>query len=116
MSDILWQGLIISGLGLGLLFAAMILLMLLMMLIERLFRDAGRPAVAKEKSTVSKMTPQSQEQEIAAAIAVALAHFRSLDICRANLGATLETERGRWWQSGQSRPAPIPKPARRNSK
>lgn len=107
MSDLLWQGLAISVMGMGLTFLALGLLILTMYLLERLTRSRARPvapqkAAPKEKSTVSILDRDTQAEEVAAAIAVALAHFRSLDICRSGLGLRLEAGHGAWWRAGRT--------------
>ena len=107
MSDLLWQGLTISVMGLGLTFLALGLLILTMFLLERLTRSKGQPAgpdeaVPKERSPISTLDRDTQAEEVAAAIAVALAHFRSLDICRSGLGLRLDAGHGAWWRTGRT--------------
>lgn len=108
MTELLWQGLTISLIGMGLTFAALGLLILAMILLERFApnqpkrsdKERSEPA---ETLAVNSLAQRSEEEEIAAAIAVALAHMRSLDICQSGLGSTLEAGPGAWWQRGQAR-------------
>lgn len=108
MSELLWQGLLISAIGMGLTFAALGLLILAMILLERFAPDQPKRSDNErsepaESLAVSSLARRSEEEEIAAAIAVALAHLRSLDICQSGLGSTLEAGPGAWWQRGQAR-------------
>lgn len=106
MSDLIWQGLTISVMGMGLTFFALGLLILAMIVLERLFRTspAGPETAAPEKEPAAGRPAQpSEEEEVVAAIAAALVHLRSLDICRSNLGSTLEAGPGAWWIRGQAR-------------
>lgn len=107
MSDLLWQGLQISVLGLGLTFTALGLLVLTMMALERLFRprppapESTTPKPRRETETVAEST---DEEEVVAAITAALAHFRAQDGGQpADLGAELEAGPGAWWQAGRLR-------------
>jgi hypothetical protein len=55
--------------------------------------------VMPKQTTLERDT---EAEEIAAAIAVALAHFHSLEICRGDLGVRLEAGRGAWWRAGRT--------------
>lgn len=117
MSDnLFWQGLTLTVLGMGLTFAALGILILAMILLERLFRTRrlipDKPP-SPEKPGAGTLARDTEDEEVAAAIAVALAHFRSLDICRSGLGTALEAGPGSWWNTGliqqntlSTRPAP----------
>ncbi len=99
--DAIWQGLGLSVLGMGLTFAALGLLILARFLLERIFRT--RRLIPEERSSeempaANSLARDTQEEEIAVAIAVALAHLRSLDLCRSGLGEALEAGPGRWGQ------------------
>jgi sodium pump decarboxylase gamma subunit len=109
LSDIL-QGVILLVVGMTVLFAAMALLILAMVVLERLFRT--RPLVPDEEvleetETVSRLARDTADEEIVAAIALALAHLRSLDISRSGLGAALEAGHGSWWTMGQIQQQPM---------
>ena len=101
MSDLLWQGLMISLIGIGLTFAALGLLVLVMMILERLTRETVSPTADLEEDRLIRevVQPDSEadtEEEIAVAIAVAVAHFQAADIGRSSLGATLLNGPGAW--------------------
>ncbi len=101
--DIIWQGLSLSALGMGLTFAALGLLIVAMVALERIFRTRRlipeeRPP--EEMPATNSLARDTREEEIVAAIAVALAHLRSLDMSRSGLGEALEAGPGPWgaWQ------------------
>lgn len=107
MSDVLWQGLMISVMGMGLTFLALGLLILTMILLERFSRSSVEPPVSdetapKEEPRSGLPTQNTEDEEIAAAIAVVLARKRSLNVGRGSLGATLEAGPGAWWTLGRS--------------
>ena len=107
MSDVLWQGLMISVMGMGLTFLALGLLILTMILLERFSRSSVEPPVPdgtapKEEPSSGVPTQNTEDEEIAAAIAVALARKRSLNVGQGSLGATLEVGPGAWWTLGRS--------------
>lgn len=100
------QGLNLSLLGLGLTFAALGLFVVVMIVLERLFR--ARPTVDEthrqlSEPAASATSGDTQDEEVAAAIVAAMTHLRSVDICRSDLGAALEAGRGAWWNVGLSR-------------
>ncbi|GAB4532697.1 MAG: hypothetical protein Kow0063_13630 [Anaerolineae bacterium] len=104
------QGAILLVVGMTFLFAAMGLLILAMVVLERLFRT--RKLVPEEREpgetgAVSRHARDTAEEEVVAAIALALAHLRSLDISRSGLGTALEGGRGSWWTLGQIRQRPL---------
>ena len=104
MNDI-WQGLSLSVLGMGLTFAALGLLILAMFLLERIFRT--RRLIPEERSPeepppASTSARDMREEEVVAAIAIALAHLRSLDMSRSGLGESLEEGHGPWGTSRMS--------------
>lgn len=113
LSDTIWQGLGLSVMGMGLTFAALGLLIVAMILLERLFRaerpvpDEREPAATPVVGTLEQDT---EDEEIVAAISVALAYLRSLDTCRSGLGTALEAERSPWWTIGrlQGHPGGVP--------
>lgn len=100
----IFQGLNLSITGISLTFAALGLLILAMILLERLSRK--RPLVPDEReieetTVVSTLARDPEDEEIVAAIAVTLAHLRSLDVSRSGLGAVLESEHSPWWTMGR---------------
>jgi len=102
----IWQGLSLSALGIGLTFAALGLLILAMLALERIFRT--RRLIPEERSPeempiASSSARDMREEEIVVAIAVALAHLRSLDMDRSGLGEALEAGRGPWGMKHSTR-------------
>ncbi|MEK7442957.1 MAG: OadG family protein [Chloroflexota bacterium] len=95
MSEIT-QGLIISALGLGITFAALTLIIIVISLLKRIFpsTEEGKDEI----ETASAGVEASEEEEVAAAIAVALSRIRSLPHHN-ELGASLESGRGAWWRA-----------------
>ena len=95
----IWQGLSLSALGMGLTFAALGLLILAVFMLERIFRT--RRLIPEERSpeempVASSLARDMREEETVVAIAVALAHLRSLDMGRSGLGEALEAGPGPW--------------------
>lgn len=106
MSSIYTQGLIISGFGLGLTFAALGLFILVILGLQRLFAARpAKPAEPAESAPAPASSRDSEAEEIAAAICLALSHLRALEICESGLGQTLETGRGPWWRPAAGAPA-----------
>ena len=108
MNDIV-PGVLMLIIGMAFLFLAMALLILVMVLLERIFRtrklvpDQQEPG---EIETVSRHARDTGDEEIVAAIALALTHLRSLELGRSGLGTTLEAGHGSWWTMGQVRQQP----------
>lgn len=100
MSDVMWQGLGLSVMGMGLTFAALALIVLVMVVLQRLF-SPQQPALdgseTKEALTVRTPAQATEEEEVVAAIATALAHFGWPGTDGGQLGTALEVQRGRWW-------------------
>ncbi len=104
------QGIVLFVVGMALLFVSMGVIILAMIVLERLFRT--RKLVPEEqepgeKESVSRHERDTADEEVVAAIALALAHLRSLDIARSGLGTTLEAGHGSWWTIGQVRQRPV---------
>lgn len=104
MGDI-GQGLTLSIIGMTVTFAALGLLILSIFILGRLFRtrplDSDKKEEPQERQVVSSLARDTEEEEVVAAIAVALAHVHSLDISRSGLGVALESGRGPWWAMSQ---------------
>ena len=98
------QGIILFVVGMAVLFAAMSLVILAIILLRRLFPPL-QPVPVEQKpeagETVEAPVRVSKDEEIVAAIAVALAHLRSLERGQASLGTALEAGRGPWWTEGR---------------
>lgn len=107
--NLLAEGLNISLLGLSLTFASLGLLILIIWTLDRVFRakPAAQPPtspVKRRERSVGALERESEEEVIAVAITIALSHIRSLEICRAGLGESLEDGRGGWWRPSAHRP------------
>jgi sodium pump decarboxylase gamma subunit len=99
------QGVVLLVVGMAILFAAMGVLILVMVVLERVFRS--RPQAlseqeSEEKALKSRSRRDTEDEEVVAAIAAALAHLRSLDMGRSGLGRALEVGRGSWWAMGRA--------------
>ena len=90
--------------GLGITFGALAIFIGVMVLLQRLFpaetQDAEEPEVP-ERQTVSSLARDTSEEEIAAAITLALAHLYSHEFHPDDLGNTLRAGCGPWWTAGQ---------------
>ena len=96
------EGLGLSLMGITITFAALGLLVLVIVVLERLFRDRSFIPKGHENRVVdSTLARDTGEEEVVAAIAVALAYLHSLDLSRSGLGTTLESGRGSWWVMGK---------------
>ena len=102
MLEVLWQGLLISLMGISLTFLALGLLIVVMILLERFTRPKTQPQVDKVALDTDTPTRNTADEEIVAAIAVAVARMRSATVQSADLGVTLEAGPGAWWTSGRS--------------
>jgi sodium pump decarboxylase gamma subunit len=110
VSNVIVQGLILSVIGISLTFLALGILILVMVLLDRIFRDDKKEEADEpeptEKAAVDSLARERVDEEIVAAIAVALAQVRSLEICEGGLGSTLEEIPSRWWQTGRAHQSP----------
>jgi len=107
--DLIIQGVMIGVIGMAILFAAMGLLIVAMVVLERLFRERKAKPVKttpSERTATSSLQRETKDEEIVAAIVTALVYLRSLEICDSGLGATLETGPSRWWFEGRARQSP----------
>ncbi|MFQ5595279.1 MAG: OadG family protein [Anaerolineae bacterium] len=97
------QGLGLSVMGMGLTFAALGLIIVVMVVLQRLFSPQPTSYEPEMGETLLFSPPaHGPEDEIVAAIAAGLAHFGALSIGGAALGSALEAQRGRWWVMGQA--------------
>lgn len=97
MSELFLQGLQVSALGMGLTFAALGLLILTIKALNQLFRERDTD---EQETGMHTAVALNDENEVAAAIAVAISQMRSTDSPTSELGKTLEKGRGAWWQAG----------------
>jgi sodium pump decarboxylase gamma subunit len=103
------QGVMIGIIGMAILFAAMGVLILAMTLLEWLFRnrtEESEKTLPDERPAVSSLQWKTKDEEIAAAIATALAYLYSLEICESGLGSTLEAKPSSWWAVGRAHQSP----------
>jgi sodium pump decarboxylase gamma subunit len=104
------QGVVLLVLGMAILFAAMGILILFMVVLERVFRTRpqalNEPELEEKGQKKTGSRRDTEDEEVAAAIAAALAHLRSLDIYRSGLGTALEVGRGSWWAMGRAQQIP----------
>lgn len=107
----LGQGIAIMIMGLGITFTALGLFIGLILLLEYLFPPKPKTEMAAEefqtRSAVSHLKRDTTDEEIAAAIAIALAHLYSYELCRSNLGVDLEKGRSPWWVGGRLNQIPL---------
>lgn len=103
------QGLIVSALGLGITFAALTVIILVISLLTRVFqpKPEAEAAAGAEPAAV-----ETEEDEAAVAIAIALSIMRAGGHGRNGLGAALENGRGAWWRAARARGAPISRRAK----
>ena len=85
--------------GMAILFAAMALLILAMVLLERIFRTRKLIPEEQEPGEIELTSRRSEieDEEVVAAIAIALAQVRAAELGQSGLGMALEAGRGRWW-------------------
>jgi Na+-transporting methylmalonyl-CoA/oxaloacetate decarboxylase gamma subunit len=94
MSELLRQGLQISVLGMGLTFAALGLLILTIKALHRLFGDQ---TVVMQEDGMMTAVNGNLEDEVAAAITVALSKMQAAESPPSGLGEALEKGRSPWW-------------------
>jgi hypothetical protein len=82
-------------------FAALGMLILMMIFLERLFRPKPDAAQDAPSPLIAMSSDRSEEEEIAAAIAVALLSLQADATVHQSLGSTLEAGRGAWWHSAR---------------
>lgn len=100
--DIVSQGLQFSVIGLISIFLFMFLFWGIMALLPKIFPDKEEGEdTGKDEPVVQAVveTESSEDEEIVAAIAAALAYLRTTG--ESKLGARLEEGRGAWWLSKQ---------------
>ena len=98
--DQIVAGLTVSVLGILVTFVAMGLVVLLMVLLQRY--TTAPPGATREAEVLPIPSMQAAETgEIVAAVAVALAHLRTLESAQSELGSSLMNGPGTWWAMGQ---------------
>ena len=105
------QGFEIMGLGLGITFGALAVFIGIILLLQRLFPPEhpaeGGPGKAADQPATNLSARDTTEEEIAVAIAVALAQLYSYELCRSDLGVSLEEGRSPWWTVGRLEQTPL---------
>lgn len=108
--DLLVQGLTLSLTGLVITFASLGLFILIIILLQRFFSPSEQLEAATEKpSSVSlpeTMTTEL-EPETAAAIAIAIEYFRSMEAEASAIGSAFSQGPGAWWQARQYPAEPV---------
>ncbi len=98
MNEIL-QGLQISVLGFVITFTALLLVVLVIMLLTRIF--PSEPEAENETNVEPAVIHDTEDEEVAAAIAIALSRLQLGARGRNVLGAALEIGHGAWWKAGR---------------
>jgi Na+-transporting methylmalonyl-CoA/oxaloacetate decarboxylase gamma subunit len=96
--------------GLGITFTALGLFIGIILLLDRIFPP--RPEEEEEEEEVRPVISQMErrdttDEEIAAAIFAALAQLHSYELCRSELGLSLEKGHGPWWVGGRLDQIPL---------
>jgi sodium pump decarboxylase gamma subunit len=99
------QGLAVMVVGLSLTFGVLTILIGVIVALQRLFpvhkRSNTIEREAAERQMASPLDRDTGADEIAVAITVALAHLYSHELCRSNLGKSLEMGHGPWWAASR---------------
>jgi Na+-transporting methylmalonyl-CoA/oxaloacetate decarboxylase gamma subunit len=96
------QGLQISVLGIVITFAALLMVILVIILLTRVF--PAKPEAekgAKVEPAVIHDAETREDEEVAIAIAIALSRLQAGVRCRNGLGTELATGHGAWWKAGR---------------
>jgi sodium pump decarboxylase gamma subunit len=98
------QGLTVGVMGIGITFAALGLIILVMIVLQRLFIQPQAAPSQDEIGTTHAVEAAAlpQEEEVVAAIGAALAYMRTAESVRGGLGSSLGAESGVWWHVGQA--------------
>ena len=105
MNNIL-QGLVISLFGILITFAALGLMILLMVFLREFFKSSppeGELELGSLEDRTSKKPVQEDLRKKAAGIAVAVVALKSKKQPRYGLGERLETPKGGWWRGSRSK-------------
>lgn len=105
------QGLEIMVLGLSITFGALAVFIGIILLLQRLFpaeqATEGAQGKAADQMAARLLTRDTTEEEIVVAITVALAQLYSYELCRSNLGVSLEQGHSPWWTVGRLEQTPL---------
>lgn len=108
--DPVMQGLQLSLIGITVTFSSLAMFILIILALQRFFHE-GEEQVGEARGEPTHVPAQEwrsagEATEIAAAVAVALEHFRSLEAESAGMGNALLAGRGAWWFRRETPPAP----------
>jgi sodium pump decarboxylase gamma subunit len=108
--DLITQGLTLSLTGIVVTFASLGLFILIIILLQKFFPSEEAEATASTEgmsATLPSMAATDLDQETAAAIAIAIAHFQSLETEASGIGSALVEGPGPWWHARQYPAEPI---------
>jgi Na+-transporting methylmalonyl-CoA/oxaloacetate decarboxylase gamma subunit len=102
--DPMVQGLAVGATGLGITFAALGLVILVIVVLRRLFAHPRTELPHGETETpgVVELPEVPRDEAIVAAISAALGYVRAAESARGGLGSSMGTESGAWWHIGQA--------------
>ena len=102
--DLIMQGLTLSLTGIVITFASLGLFILIIVLLQRFFGIQEEPKTSEARTGPASL-PESMDNEmdheVAAAIAIAIDHFRSLESGSDGIGTSLAQGPGPWWSTRQ---------------
>ncbi len=102
------QGFAILVMGLAITFAALAIFIGVITLLNRIFPPKPEAeGVVVERKFVGSLERDSTDEEIAAAIVIALSQLYSYEICRSDLGISLERGHSPWWVTGRRDQRPL---------
>lgn len=102
--DPIIQGLEISILGLAVTFTALGLFILVMLVLQRVFRVKPE-SISEQQETTNEVTSEpskivaEDDSELVAVITAAISHLRSKNLSA--LGSSLENGKGNWWTANR---------------
>lgn len=103
------QGFAILLMGLGITFAALAIFIGVIVLLNRLF-PPGQELENEEVEAsefVGSLERDTTDEEVAAAIVIALSQLYAYEVCRSDLGNTLEAGHNQWWIIGRQDQRPL---------
>jgi Na+-transporting methylmalonyl-CoA/oxaloacetate decarboxylase gamma subunit len=102
------QGFAILVMGLAITFAALAIFIGVITLLNRFFPPGQESEEeVEEREFVGSLERDTTDEEIAAAIVIALSQLYSYEICRSDLGISLETGHSQWWITGRRDQRPL---------
>lgn len=103
------QGFAILVMGLTITFAALGIFIGVITLLNRFFPPGQESDEAEVEAHefVGSLERDTSDEEIAAAIAIALSQLYSYEMCRSDLGISLEAGHSQWWVVGRRDQQPL---------